>query len=416
MPFRRIIFLLGLVVCGLVTTTLPARAQIHWETINAEYTFGGEITFTARLQGDTTPAQMLVFMQVEGEPATRSAAASLETPGESVLVYDLSQQPVRAFSTITYWLEAVTVSGETLTSPRQELLYDDNRFNWQVREEPPFRVHWYEGDPAFAQSMLDVARLGMQRVQGLFPVLEPELVDIYAYASAVEMQATLLLSGQNWVAGHADPDLGVMVVSLPPGPEQRLEMERQIPHELAHILLYRHMGPAYVNLPAWFSEGLASITELYPNPDYDKLLNIYYEQDGLFATAELCRSFPNDASGALLSYAQATSFTRYLQQQYGTSGLQKLIDQYRDGVECSRGVEVALGQSLREVEGDWRQEKFGANTVEAAAGDLAPWVILLVAVLAVPLGLVIGGLRKRGGSYDRNPIADNTFRPAARRR
>jgi hypothetical protein len=183
-----------------------------------------------------------------------------------------------------------------------------------------------------------------------------------------------------------------------------------------HVLLYRHMGSSYANLPAWFSEGLASITELYPNPDYDKLLNLYYEKNNLFAISDLCRVFPNDASGALLAYAQATSFTRYLHQQYGASGVQRLIAQYGDGVECSRGVENALGISLRELEGGWRQAKFGENPMGAAAGNLAPWLILLVAVLAVPLGLIIGALRRKGDSHAGTRITGSSASPAARHR
>lgn len=416
MHFRRISLLIALILAWLAFFPNPAHAEVLWEDVSAEYTFGGQISFTAKLNSDTPLEQMLVFLQVEGEPTTRSGSAVMSSENEAIFVYDLSLQPIRAFSTVTYWFEAVSTSGENTNSPKQAFFYDDNRFNWQQREEAPFRVHWYEGDPAFAQSMLDVARLGLQRVQSIIPVPAPELVDIYAYASASEMQATLLLSRQNWVAGHADPDLGVMVVSLPAGPEQRLEMERQIPHELMHILLYRHMGSAYANLPAWFSEGLASITELYPNPDYDQLLNLYYEKGSLFNTSELCRTFPNDASGALLAYAQATSFTRFLHQQYGASGLQSMIAQYQDGVECNRGVENALEVPLTKIEANWRQAKFGENSVETAAVNLAPWLILLAAVLAVPLGLVIGGLRRKGGSHDSATIEGNAIHPAARHR
>ena len=80
------------------------------------------------------------------------------------------------------------------------------------------------------------------------------------------------MGGSTWVAGHANPDLGVVLVSIAPGENQSMEMERQIPHELAHVLLYRLTGPAYANLPNWLTEGIASQVEGYPNADYTQVL------------------------------------------------------------------------------------------------------------------------------------------------
>ena len=170
-------------------------------------------------------------------------------------------------------------------------------------------------------------------------------MDIYAYASAKDMQEILQSIKKNWIGAHADPDLGVMVLSLPEGPEQRLEMERQIPHELMHILLYKMVGAGYVNLPAWLSEGLASVAELYPNPDYLVLLENAHNKGNLPSIISLCQSFPRDASGAFLAYAQSASFTRYLHQRFGSSGMERLVRQYADGLDCERGIRSGAWRS-----------------------------------------------------------------------
>jgi Peptidase MA superfamily len=242
---------------------------------------------------------------------------------------------------------------------------------------------------------LEVARTGLQRVQSLIAAEPAGQIDIYAYPSTSELQVTLTLAGLNWVAGHADPDLGVMVVALPDRPEKRLLMEQRIPHELMHILLYEAVGPTYTSLPTWVNEGLASIAELYPNPDYQILLEDAYEKDALLTISSLCQPFPRDAYSANLAYAEAASFTRYLQQQYGSSGLSALVQGYADGLDCDRGVEMSLGHSLLQLERDWRQAVFFENPNQAAMSSLMPWLTLLVLILLAPLGLAISRLRSQ---------------------
>ena len=153
------------------------------------------------------------------------------------------------------------------------------------------------------------------------------------------MQDALPNAEQNWIAGHADPDQGVILVALPPGAERHLEMERQIPHELMHIALNYTDAHAYSNLPAWFNEGLASLAELYPNPEYQALIESAYDSGELFPLASLCQTFPNESQDALLAYAQSASFTKFLYDQYGNPGFNRLIAAFASGMNCERGVE-----------------------------------------------------------------------------
>jgi hypothetical protein len=111
--------------------------------------------------------------------------------------------------------------------------------------------------------------------------------------------------------------------------------------------------------------------------------------------ASRCQSFPRDASGAFVAYAQATSFTRYLQQQYGSAGLQSLAQAYSEGLSCERGVQTALGSSLTQLERNWRRGAFRENPTLKAAANLSPWLALLVLAVLFPLGLALVGLRKR---------------------
>lgn len=357
------------------------------EEVRLRHEFGEELIFEARFEIEPAIEQGSVYMRVEGELDTRVAAVEFTPPDRLTLRYTFEDRPIRAFSEIEYWFELTLVDGSTYTSKHYSHYYEDNRFEWQERTQAEFRVHWYEGNEAYGQSLLDVAIIGREKVRTILPLETPEKIDIYAYASGVDMRTALQLAGLNWVGAHTDPDLNVMVLSLPPGPEQRFEMERQIPHELMHIMLYNRLEGAYTRLPIWLNEGLASIAELYPNPDYLVVLENATEKETLLPLETLCTQFPRDASGAYLAYAEAESFTRYLYNQYGSSELENLVSIYEDGIECQRGFEIAFGTTLRQLERNWQREALDSDPLVQAAINLSPWITISLVVIVVPLAL-----------------------------
>lgn len=373
----------------------PAYSQIELDPLQVDYRFGEYIDFSGALPASLGVQMVQIFVQPQGEIETRSSPPLIPENGTFSYRMDPNQEKLRAFSNLEYWYEVVLDDGKAYASERQSLYYADNRFEWQTRREAPFVAFWHEGDSAFGQSLLDIARQGLEQISLILPFEPPTEIKIYAYANAVDMRATLQTTGRNWIGAHTDPDLGVMVVSLPLGPEQRLEMERQIPHELMHILLYQKIGPAYANLPAWLNEGLASIAELYPNPDYLVLMRSAYEKGTLHPIASLCNTFPRDAAGAYLAYAESASFTRYLHQNYGSDRLEQLVWAYADGIDCERALQVSLGVPINQLELDWRRQTFGEDPWIASLSNLAPWLGLLAAVLAMPLLLVMGNLRRK---------------------
>lgn len=384
-----IAILLGL----LIPVNVLAGAQII--DTQVEYLFGESIIFRASIQTDTPLKNVVIKIKVNESVDEFAREVDIDTADEVVYEYDVSQHSIQAFSTVTYWYEIATQSGDLYTSKRFSFEYEDNRFDWQVREESPVRVHWYKGDEEFAQELLQVAESGLDRIKSLIPLQTPEIIDIYVYSSAEEMRQALQLLTQDWVSAHADPEQGIMVVSLPSGPDQVLEMERQIPHELMHLLLYQEAGDGYKNIPVWLNEGLASAAELYPNPDYVKLLSDAQDDGTMLAISSLCHVFPKDAHSAYLAYAEATSFTRYIHDSYGVSGIKDLVGKYVDGTGCESGIRETFGSSLAVLENEWKRDEFGEGIALFALMNLMPWFLLVLLMLVLPVGLSIWRFRKR---------------------
>ena len=256
------------------------------------------------------------------------------------------------------------------------------------------KVHWYYGDANFGGSALEVAQAGLESIGNLIPSSLEQSIEIYIYANIDDLHSDLAPGGEDWVAGHADPALGVVKVVVQPGSEQGITMAQRIPHELMHVMLYRHVGAGYQNIPAWLREGMGTLVEMYPNPEYDRVLRAAVADDALIPFENLCTLFPSDAGQAFLAYAESRSFTGYLHETYGSRGLLDLAASYADGVECDRGTERALGVSLSSLEAQWRSSVLGKTTFFSALQNISPYLVLLCLVLIIPLLGIAVVLRK----------------------
>ena len=277
--------------------------------------------------------------------------------------------------------------------------YDDG-FDWQTLEAGALQINWYSGDANFGQSAMDAAQAGLQSISRLMPLDLTQPVEVFIYANADDLRSTLANDGEDWVVGHANPALGVVMVVIEPGPEQGILMEQRIPHELMHVMLYRHVGTGYLNIPMWLREGIAMLAEIYPNADYDRVLVDAGANDKLIPLKDLCHSFPPSAGEAFLAYAESRSFTTYLQDTYGSTGLLSLAGYYADGVDCERGTERAFGTSLSRLELNWRESVLGQKAVGFALRNMSPYLVLLCLVLFVPLMGVLSMIRRRGKGHE----------------
>jgi hypothetical protein len=389
-----------LLLANLLVLFLPsgqAFAQVSFLDSRVEYTFGGPVVFIIKLQPESQVEKVVAFIRSQGENKTNVGAAEPVGGGEYEYLHEASLQPLRAFTHIVYWFQVTFTDGSQVDSPLYTFYYQDNRFEWQKLSREPYHVHWYEGDVAFGQSILDIAHEGQKKAQSLLPLPGPENINIYIYASSEELQATRRILRQEAIAGHADVDMGLIVVSLPNLPDRRLEAERTVPHEIMHIMLYQAVGQGYENIPTWLNEGLASINELYPNPDFQISLESAFNSSTLIPISRLCSGFPMEISGFILSYAESAYFTRYLYRNFGSVKIYELVNAYSRGLECEHGFEQVIGISLAQAEQLWMTDVFGQTAVSGIdfqSANLWPWLILLFIVMTVPMMAALPGLMR----------------------
>ncbi len=393
---RKITFVFLLIL--ILTLWTPARAQANQPQFVdplLTYKFGESLLFSVRIEAAAPIQEAKIFVSNESGQSVLVADAGFDQAGRIWYTYLIQPGALHPFVKLFFNFKVTLQDGQVLDSPFYSGRYTDDRFNWQVSNDPQFIISWIEGDAAFAQAATDTARRSIEQIQQYIPTDSTQPVEIYIYNSAADLQSAFNLSGEQWIAGMASPDLNVVLVSIPPGEEQKLEMERQIPHELAHIMLYRMTGDRYAAQPVWLREGLASLAELSPNPDYALALENASRDGTMIPMKDLCESFPPDAGTAFLAYAQSESFVRYLFQTYGASGLKTLINAHADGLNCEQGAFRSLGLTLNNLESNWRRDVLGEDVVSTASKNLLPFAILLVVILVIPLLLVFSGRKRK---------------------
>lgn len=386
-----------LLVATLLLKAEPVSGQggIVVESPQAVVDFGKSITFTAKLKAPLPIQQASLLFRGINEEVTRVETLQVAGDGSVSVLYDTSLNVFPPFSWIVFWYQATLSDGKVYTSDPIKTQYKDDRFPWRQISQANVTINWYAGDDAFAATALDTAGAGLLTMKDFVPISLSEPIEIYIYSNVNDLQDTLLLGGRDWAGGHAHPDLGVILVAVAPGASQYTEMETKIPHELAHVMLYRALGDKYTKQPAWLVEGIASMVELYPNPDYVIALNTAGNNRALISISDLCASFPADSGSAFLAYAQAQSFVTYVRDSFGVSGLSRLTSTYSDGFDCELGATKALGLPLSQLDARWRETVLKQNVSGVALRNLAPFLLLLGLVLIVPLWGAIDLLRQR---------------------
>jgi hypothetical protein len=360
------------------------QSGLTFETFSVTHTFGSQITFNVTAKSDADVTAAVVLMRAGDSDRTEVIQVNV-TPGKDFkaqVMRELQAQPIPPFTIITYSWRLTDSQGRTFTSSEQKYTYDDNRYKWQTLERGAIIAHWYSGDLTFGQYIADTGFKSLERVSRFISAPLPAKVNVYVYANLNDLQSSLRLAGRNWVGGHADPKIGVVMVTASPDLIGRADLERDVPHEVAHIMIYQATRAGYDRMPVWLDEGLAVNSELQPRPDFAAALSDAVKNNSLIPIASLCGAFGIER--AHLSYAESASLVRYILDRWGSAKMKSLLNAYRDGATCEGGVQHELKVSFAELQADWQREVLNSNPLLDFLRKAAPWLVIIL-----PVSLII---------------------------
>lgn len=142
------------------------------------------------------------------------------------------------------------------------------------------------------------------------------------------------------------------------------DWEHVLEHEYTHTITLDRTAN---RIPLWLTEGLAVAMEPTPRTwSTRRMLADEWAGGTMLEPGELNWAFlrPRRPQDRDLAYSQSWMMVQFMEDAYGEAGLQRLLDQYRDGVHESTAFPAALGVT---------RERFQEDFLEWAGHRIREW-------------------------------------------
>jgi hypothetical protein len=213
------------------------------------------------------------------------------------------------------------------------------------------RLHWYEGDQAFAADLAKAAYDGLVFNETQSGLKADAPIDLYIYADTNDLQEAILYE-PSWTGGQAFPDQDIVILGIS---QYELEWGRDaIVHELTHVLVGHLTFSCLGDVPTWLNEGLAVYSEGGLDPASQQQLDDAIRNNTLLTVRSLSGGFSEVADKAYLSYSQSYSVAKFLIETYGQEKMTALLVSLRDGLTTDEALMQTYGFNVDGLEDAWR--------------------------------------------------------------
>jgi hypothetical protein len=332
----------------------PASSiNILSETETVRYPSAMNFTLQANdSSGSISSAHLLI--DVPPEQVHHDITVPVTQPGPQITLnytYDATSDYLPPFTPVTYhWVLGENSQQNTLTGPDQQFDFEDTRFTWSHLSQNDITVYWYGLDNTFGQKLLNTAVSEAtsieQDLQGTLTIP----IRVFAYQSSLDLRGGLPPHTPNWAGGVALVRLheALIVVSDLTGDP----LQRDLPHELTHLIFHEIAGLNCGGCPLWFDEGLAVYHQIYHEPDMQALFDQTVRNNRLILFNTLTQGFPEDSTLAELAYAQSWNFITYLYQQFGEPKIARLVNNLPN-TSFDQAFPAIFGADVAHVESQW---------------------------------------------------------------
>jgi hypothetical protein len=249
-------------------------------------------------------------------------------------------------------------AGNVTQTPRQELTFQDERFDWQTVETEagvagtPIRLHWYRGEEV-GPRLLEAAVAGLERLEEDVGIQLDGDVEFFIYGDSADMRQALLYV-QDWAGGVAFSEYNTILIGVPPDQVEGWGVST-VRHELAHLVIGQFARSCLGgSLPTWLSEGLAMYAEGEPDETTRRDIEMGIEFDTFMPVRSLNGAFPARGSEATSAYSQSYSLVDFLLDKYGQEKMQALLLALAGASGYDQALEQVYGFNVDGLEEAWR--------------------------------------------------------------
>ncbi len=386
--------LLALVILILSPTQMAAAAPLA-DVANDKVVlnFPETATFSAQLTASATINSVTLEYGNEQQTCGQVVANAFPqfTPSSSVSVewtWDMRQSGSLPPGASLWWHWRYTdETGQEYVSDVQHATWLDDQHPWQTLSSGNLRLHWYNKDQTFAQTMLDAGLEALRRNEQQAGLTTDTPVDIYVYPNYTDMQDAILYE-PSWTGGQAFPEDNIVIMGIS-GSDATWDKNTVI-HELTHVLIGHFTFSCLGTVPAWLNEGLAMFSEGRLDPDMQSQLDQAIRNDTLMSVRSLNGGFSELPDKANLSYSVSYSITKFLIDTYGQQKMTQLLTDLRDAKPIDDALRDVYGFDTDGLEDAWRQAIGAAPRAVSAQPTAQPTpthVPTIVPVGGVPLAV-----------------------------
>ncbi|MBI5953540.1 MAG: hypothetical protein HY865_17940 [Chloroflexi bacterium] len=384
----------------LITVFLLAPAQTalaapHTDVTNnrVEFDFPNTATFSATISADSEIASITLeygnIQQTCGEVVAKSYPDF--TPGKTVNVewtWDMRQSGSLPPGATIWWRWIYTDSaGKESSTEIQTAAWLDDVHDWQTITSGDLRLHWYDNDKAFAQTMLDAGVEGLRRNKEQAGLTTDTPIDLYVYPNYDDMREAILYE-PSWTGGMAFSEFNIFIMGV--SQSDSAWDKNTVIHELTHILVGHLTFSCLGDVPTWLNEGLAMYSEGELDSGAQAQLDQAISSDTLLTVRSLNGGFSELPDKANLSYSQSYSITNFLIETYGQEKLTELLKALRDAKPVDDALLEIYGFDSDGLEDAWRKSVGAAPRAVSAQATAMPtptFVPTYVPVAGIPLAV-----------------------------
>jgi hypothetical protein len=213
------------------------------------------------------------------------------------------------------------------------------------------------------------------------------------------------MTSSSLITALAIPERHLIIIDSSRVYTKPFTLRTTIKHELCHLLLHWHIKKE--NLPRWLDEGVCQwvsdgLAEIMMDNKVDVLTRAVMS-NRLINIRDLKR-FPNDDKALLLSYEQSKSLVEYIVEEFGKSGLLKLLESLKEGDEPEDAVWKSFSVTTSELEKKWHAYLKGKHTIFYYFSQNIYIILFLLAALATLYGFIM--MRRKKKAYVDEEVED----------
>jgi len=384
---------LGFVLLLLLICLIPAGVSAETGDIkllesSTDADFPNVLSFNVRAESSAPITRIRLRYEVDKKvyvPTYAEAWPDFQ-PAKDVKVawsWDMRKGTLPPGARVTYWWVIEDNTGNRLTTPKQNITFDDTRYKWQKISDQNINVYWYQGSRTFAGDLLKAAVDAKERLERDTGATLDEPVYIYIYANYSDLKSSIVAPDE-WTGGAAYK--GYNIISIGISTNNLNWGEKAVAHELGHLVTQQVTGSPYGAIkPLWLDEGLAMHAEGDQSKEDRKALQMSIEDGRIATLRSLSSPFPASPEGAFYAYAQSQSVTEYLINNYGKDKINQLLVLLNDGYSVDDALIKIYGFDLSGLDDAWLRYMTAEPQATADRDKVAPQN-------ALPLSLVLDGL------------------------